>query len=351
MKNSKLKKEYLLTGIVIFLFIILSYLSLTSIHQLSGNARVINYAGIVRGATQRLVKKELSGYPDDALINRLDSIVNELISGEGPNGLIVLPDPEYLSLLKRVSESWVSLKAEIEVVRMGGDKIPLFDLSENYFTLVDQTVSAAEQFSEAQVTRSTNFMIVVTFIFVALMLAGLISIYRTSLLKKKAEDLGRIAYLDPLTQMPNRASCEQEISRLKELSSADMIAVFMFDMNNLKLVNDQLGHQGGDRIIADFARIIKTEAAPYGFIGRYGGDEFLGLFENGNETLVQEFLAHVNEKIVAYNLLHIKKLEKLSFAVGYVIDSIRNRDLDVMINDADHRMYTRKRQMKENKED
>ena len=65
-----------LIPIVLFLSLVgLGGLSLVSIHNLQGNARVINYTGVVRGATQRLVKEELKGRADDALIARLDGIM------------------------------------------------------------------------------------------------------------------------------------------------------------------------------------------------------------------------------------------------------------------------------------
>ncbi len=344
------KKEFLLIGVVILLFVFMSFLSLTSINQLRGNARVVNYAGIVRGATQRLVKKELQGYPDDALITRLDGIVNELISGEGPNNLIVLHDTAYLDLMHQVENSWRELKGEIEVVRAGGDKTRLFELSEDYFTLVDQTVSAAEQFSEHQVSRSTQLMIGVNAVFIVLIIGSAIMFMRSSALKKRAEALGKIAYVDALTQMPNRASCEREIAKYTETPPEGDMAVFMFDMNNLKRVNDELGHQGGDRVIADFARIIKTEGADYGFVGRYGGDEFVAFFPDADETTAQNYLTRVNEKVVSYNLLHVNAVEKLSFAVGYQIAAPGKMPVNQMIDEADRCMYVRKRQMKENKE-
>lgn len=350
MKKLLQKKEYFLIGVVTILFILMSLLSLTSIQQLRGNARVVNYAGIVRGATQRLVKKELQGYPDDALIARLNTIVDELITGDGPNGLTVLHDDAYLDLMHQVQRNWGELKSEIALVRGGESNSRLFELSEDYFTLVDQTVSAAERFSEKQVDRSTKWMIGVNGIFVLLLIGGTFMLLRSSALKKRAETLGIIAFIDPLTQMPNRASCEREITKYTEHPPLDILAVFMFDMNNLKRVNDQLGHQGGDRVIADFARIIKTEAADLGFVGRYGGDEFIALLPNASEETVQTYLTRVNEKIVAYNLLHVREVEKLSFAAGYILAHPAEMTIDKMINEADSRMYVRKRQMKENKE-
>lgn len=350
MKRLREKKELLLIIVIVLLFVFMSSLSITSINQMRGNARVVNYAGIVRGATQRLVKKELQGYPDDALTLRLDSIISELISGEGPNNLIALKDPVFQDLMNQITRSFSVLKEEIALVRAGEDKLQLFELSEEYFNLVDKTVSAAETFSEQQVKSSMTWMISINIIFVGLIGACSVVFLRSATLKRRADALGKIAYLDPLTQMPNRASCEREINRCsEELPEADF-AVLMFDMNNLKLVNDHLGHQGGDRIIADFARIIKTEAVDFGFVGRYGGDEFVAIFPNCDETAVTKYLARINEKFTSYNLLHVHPVEKISFAVGFVIENQKNKSLIEMIDDADGRMYIRKRQMKENKE-
>ena len=74
-------------------------LSILSIHGLQGNARIINYTGVVRGATQRLVKQELNGRTDDALIARIDGILTELAAGEGENRLARLDDDGYQALV------------------------------------------------------------------------------------------------------------------------------------------------------------------------------------------------------------------------------------------------------------
>lgn len=351
MKRLLQKKEYFLIAIVIILFIFMSYLSLTTITQMSGNARVVNYTGIVRGATQRLIKNELYGKPNDALIARLDSIIRDLTNGGGTNELVVLHDDIYLEYLREIGRSWARLKTEIDTVRNGGERDHLYELSEAYFVLADKTVSAAERFSENQVRASYKWMLIINIVFVILILIAAVIFIRSQALKRKADVLGKLAYLDILTQMPNRASCEQEVDRITKSGSSEPLAVLMMDMNNIKLANDQLGHQGGDRIIADFARIIKTEAVDYGFIGRYGGDEFFGLFPNCSENAVLEYLQRINEKIVAYNLLHIRPVEKISFAVGYIVESLDHMTIDEMTNEADKRMYARKRQMKECKEE
>lgn len=60
------------------------------INKIQGSAKVINYAGIVRGGTQRLVKLEIAKKPNEALMEELDSIIRELKSGGGTRKLVKL---------------------------------------------------------------------------------------------------------------------------------------------------------------------------------------------------------------------------------------------------------------------
>jgi hypothetical protein len=56
---------------------------MNDVNKIQGNARVINYAGIIRGATQREIKLEISGNKNDSLISYLDSIFDGLMDGGG----------------------------------------------------------------------------------------------------------------------------------------------------------------------------------------------------------------------------------------------------------------------------
>lgn len=343
-------KTYIALVIIIVSFVCMSWLAFSSISQMQGNGRVINYAGIVRGATQRLVKKELNHKPDNALIVRLDGIVKELLSGQGPNDLTVLQDSVYLSNMKQVQQQWELIKQEIKNYREGADASALYELSEDYFILVDKSVSCAENFSANQLKKSRQLIIFVNIFFAVFVTATFVYYIRTVTLARRTAQLQKIAYFDPLTQMPNRASCEREIDYLTKNTPTTPVAVFMFDMNNLKKVNDQLGHASGDKIIADFARILKMVGQEYGFIGRFGGDEFLGIFTHADDAIAEKFITQLNEKIVSNNLLHVNQLEKLSFAAGYCIGNLAETPLSDLIYEADRRMYSSKRQMKEDQD-
>lgn len=145
--------------LLLLLFCAICGLSLAVIVSMQGNARVINYTGIVRGATQRLVKQELYGRPNDGLVDYLDGIVQELSTGEGENGLVRLPDERYQGLMGEMCLAWSDIKNEIGLIRRGGDKQRLFALSEDYFETANRAVSAAERYSEESVTRAKGMLV------------------------------------------------------------------------------------------------------------------------------------------------------------------------------------------------
>ncbi|MDL2273283.1 GGDEF domain-containing protein [Oscillospiraceae bacterium OttesenSCG-928-G22] len=362
MSNLRVKKEYLAFGIVIVLFLIVSVMSISSISLLQGNARVVNYVGIVRGATQKLIKEEIMGwqlsqndadfpqtadwYPDDALIARLDSIVDELLTGEGPNNLVVLQGETYLDNMRRVRAHWADLKVLIAEVRAGADPQRLFDSSQEYFELVNETVFSAEAYSEAQVARITTILIIVNVVFILLIVAAFVIYARSLTTKRRADALGKIAYIDPLTGLDNRASCERLIERLQSEQPETDIAVFMFDMNNLKQTNDVLGHQGGDQIISAFAKMLAMANDGGGFVGRFGGDEFLAIFEPGSADIADAYLRNVRELVDAYNNTQSSELEMIHYAAGYALSTLQKQDMEDIIHDADNQMYISKRQSK-----
>ncbi|PNV63274.1 diguanylate cyclase [Clostridium sp. chh4-2] len=164
--NTALQKKMI--GIVLSAALVfLGAFSFIAVKRIQGNARVINYAGVVRGATQKLIKEELQGQPDDQLISRLDNIIDELLTGEGDLGMVRLNSEEFQNLMVRMKESWKELKEEIQRVRQGADKEKLFNMSQDYFELADQTVSAAEVYTEKNANLAERWFIILMAVFSA----------------------------------------------------------------------------------------------------------------------------------------------------------------------------------------
>ncbi len=160
-KNEKTLKsaEKIVPALLIVLFCFIGILSLTTIVHMQGNVREMDDTGIVRGATQRLVKQEMNGYSNDELIGYLDGIILELSTGGGENGLIALPDAEYQRLIQDMGQAWEEIKNEIVQVRQSEYKQRLFELSETYFDMANMAVSAAERYSEENVDNAKSVLI------------------------------------------------------------------------------------------------------------------------------------------------------------------------------------------------
>lgn len=94
--------------------------------------------------------------------------------------------------------------------------------------------------------------------------------------ERAAADLYQLATTDPLTGLFNRRAfrelAEREFARARRSQSPH--AVLMMDLYLFKRVNDEYGHQAGDRVLVDFAAIVRRCIRIEDLAGRYGGEEF-----------------------------------------------------------------------------
>lgn len=316
------------------------------IQSLQGTARVVNYAGLVRGATQREVKLEICGKESDKMIQYLDDVLHDLKSENGKYDLVSLPDDTYQQLLDLQIERWKDLKKEIYKVRKESDykKTDILKISEDYFNYADRTVTASEKYSEEVAThiRYTEYasalvMFLLTMLVISQYLYAIKIARMNRLLKQKA-------YLDVHTGLPNKSRCEELLRNTGFLS--DSVGFIMFDLNNLKHVNDTLGHTAGDALIANFARILRNVIPQKDFVGRYGGDEFIViLHEVPSKQYMEDLLHNLTEEIDYFN--GTEKHTPISFAYGYTLSSdYAECTLRTLLDKADHNMYVNKKKTK-----
>lgn len=168
MKHGKYSKVFnIIVPILLFLsFTCISIISLNSINNMQGNARVINYSGIVRGATQRLVKQEMCHNKNDELIGKIDKILKGLSKGSEEFDLIVLSDETFQKDISNMQKKWEVIKNEIYLVRSGKDINKLYSLSEEYFDLADEAVYAAEVYSENKVHNTVIELSLLSLLFI-----------------------------------------------------------------------------------------------------------------------------------------------------------------------------------------
>ncbi len=145
------------------------------------------------------------------------------------------------------------------------------------------------------------------------------------------------AYIDYMTHVYNRNALERDLARLDETGGDAKRggSYLIADLNDLKPVNDTIGHSAGDALLQGFAGLLESTASSKGRVYRQGGDEFAVLYD-GDVAL---FLSDLEERCKAYNKQHNIPI---TYAIGYCA-----LDKENFINVADSMMYANKRRMKQ----
>lgn len=116
-------------------------------------------------------------------------------------------------------------------------------------------------------------------------------------LTAKHRQLEITAYVDPLTQVYNRAYFDNFAQReiIKARRTKRSLSVLMCDIDHFKSVNDTFGHPEGDKVLAAVATLIAAQLREYDVVARYGGEEFIVALPE----IEQGGAAHIAERIRA----------------------------------------------------
>ena len=188
-----------------------------------------------------------------------------------------------------------------------------------------------------------------------ILVAFLICHFTLSIFTKYKDDhekevLYKLAYSDELTKVYNRRYCERIMDELTE--KQQHYTIFSFDLNNLKKINDNMGHQYGDALISGFANILKETFTEDAIVGRMGGDEFIVLLDD------KDIHSHDHSKEIKkyYEILerYNRQEENFQFSASYgYADMEEIKPVDGVVDSrkvyalADNRMYEMKSQNKD----
>ncbi|MET0426547.1 MAG: EAL domain-containing protein, partial [Actinoplanes sp.] len=104
--------------------------------------------------------------------------------------------------------------------------------------------------------------------------AVVISLRDVSARRELEDRLVRQAYTDSLTGMPNRAAFRRRLAQAIDESAGVPVTVLLLDLDDFKLVNDNLGHSAGDELLSTLAERLRAQVRPGDMLARLGGDEF-----------------------------------------------------------------------------
>lgn len=153
---------------------------------------------------------------------------------------------------------------------------------------------------------------------------------------------------DPLTELYNRRGLEMRLSALSEAGEPLAYRAFvMIDADNLKVVNDTYGHEAGDTYLKEIAGRLKEQAPDRCVAARLGGDEFaLFLYRYASEEELLEVIRRLERlqegspAVLADNISVF-----IRFSLGYSLTE-ENKDYQVLLKEADEKMYENKRERK-----
>lgn len=171
-------------------------------------------------------------------------------------------------------------------------------------------------------------------------------VYNDAIIKSdiQLENANQKAYRDGLTGVKNKLAYIDSLRKLELESTAETLAkygVVVFDINDLKLTNDTMGHEAGDTLIKDACSIICTQFK-HSPIFRIGGDEFAAILTSSDFDNREELFREFTDKIDENN-----RNNGVVVAGGMAVFDPKLDDnyTDVFMR-ADHQMFERKEQLK-----
>ena len=169
--------------------------------------------------------------------------------------------------------------------------------------------------------------------------------------QKETKKMTELANKDALTGVRNKVRYDADVAAInKTIASKDpdlQFGIAMIDLNDLKVINDEYGHESGNVALVKLSTIICGIFA-HSPVYRVGGDEFVVILRGSDYRRSDELIAEFNQKIE--NLSKDTELtlaERASAAIGYSkYDLATDDDVESVFKRADDAMYCRKREMK-----
>lgn len=337
-KNHFSKIMRILMTALTSLLIVLILIIILMVSRIQGTARVVNYAGLVRGKTQRIVKLEDARMPQDDMIADVKGYIKGLRFGSEELDLVSLDDKAFQVKMEELDAYFDTLKQEIDLVRqVGYENTNIIEKSEIFFNLCDVATGLAESYSQRIATRLKQFETLTVIDIVILVFMILYELLKALRYAKANRELKSKIYLDEATGLPNKNKCEEILT----LEAEQNMAICVFDLNNLRIINNQQGHERGDLYIRSFAKSLRKGVDENQFVGRCGGDEFIAFYKNVTKEDVKRNLENIKKECAKCSEI------PLSYAAGFAYSNdFSTLTMRELFCQADKNMYINKNQAK-----
>lgn len=153
---------------------------------------------------------------------------------------------------------------------------------------------------------------------------------------------------DHLTGLYNRSQLENFMNyQLKNLKKGNYFFLILIDMDKFKEINDTFGHVVGDDALINAARLLRGSCKRKAdYVARLGGDEFVIIGQCEDVAAVDMIIARMHNVFDKFNKVS-RKPYNIQFSAGYITyDGSSHATLDMLISEADHKMYKIKKDKK-----
>ena len=175
-------------------------------------------------------------------------------------------------------------------------------------------------------------------------------LYTLSDVTKRVEyeaEMKHLATHDPLTGLANRDLLKRRLHSSIEFASEthQKLALLFIDLDRFKPINDTHGHDAGDAVLKTISQRLRDALRESDLVSRWGGDEFIVILENVNESatierIARKLVAAISQPITLSDQVEIS----LSCSLGIVVYPDHGDHIDDLINKSDQMMYKAKKQ-------
>lgn len=133
----------------------------------------------------------------------------------------------------------------------------------------------------------------------------------------------------------------------KKLYNEDLdesVGIVLCDLDELKWMNDNFGHQMGDKLIIQTSKLLNKFSNENSMVIRIGGDEFAFLVIKTNELSLQHLSEQIKKEVMEYNEKHPHFMMKMS--IGYAFEASSIGKMEELFTHADQKMYQDKNNRK-----
>jgi diguanylate cyclase (GGDEF)-like protein len=336
-KSEVLEQSRVLTGLLLAIFLVTLLIILTLMFFISNHIAkpILAIAAVIN---------KMATFKFDAYKNKNIKVYtnNNDEIGEISRALNVMQD-NFIELKSKMK----SIDEEIQTINVDGSTLHQLELSkDNPFAGITSSVNILLQKVHSSIEQVNLVNEEVS--------------YKNELLVASEEELTAqleeintqndfimfLAEHDPLTNLPNRRKFNEKLNQV--LADGGIGAVLLLDLDNFKGVNDTLGHLFGDRVLEYISGKLKEMSGQNIFVSRFGGDEFLILYQCQDHT--DETLQFIEQLYTVFDdkFLIDQHEIKIEFSIGISLFPKDSQDINQLIINADLAMYNVKNKGKNN---